>query len=240
MTRCNPLHGAASAPRRATIRLCRGRSIASLLVAASGIGSATGCQSAYFLTDPERKQAVPAEYRDLASKKVAIVVWAEQATLDMDALARHRVAESVKYHLESNIRSIRVVDPADVSRYQERHGMDWEAQGPQELCKQFDSDVILRIDLWEYTTRAQDARELRKGRIRGSVTVYGRDQPRDADPLYSGEAAASYPEGSQGVLDQSDGEILRTTLDQFGRAVARKFHDHEISYTKTGDRPASR
>lgn len=118
--------------------------------------------------------------------------------------------------------------------------MDWESKSPLELCKQFDCDLILRIDLLEYTTRDRDARELRRGRIKGSLSLYGRNQEREADPLYVGEAQAAYPTDSRGTLDLSDREIQRETLNQFGLAVSRKFHDHEISYTKTGDRDQRR
>ena len=48
-----------------------------------------GCQLAYFLT-PEKGHPVKAEYTKLEQKDVAVVVWADRPTLDIDPHARRR------------------------------------------------------------------------------------------------------------------------------------------------------
>ena len=197
---------------------------------------ASGCQMFYFLT-PERKEKIPAEYSQIGARKVGVLVWAEQSTLDMDPLARLRVCKPVTYYMKQNMPDAKFVEPITVAEFQERSGLDWEGMSANEVCKQLKCDLLLRIDLLEYTTRALSARELRKGRVRGTVNLYSTEESAGVDPVYRAEVVATYPPSStQGVLDQSDADILRECVDEFGLAVARKFYDHEIAYTETGRR----
>lgn len=201
---------------------------------------ATGCQLAYFLNS-EKKEQHSAECNAITNQKVAVLVWAEQATLDSDALARVRVGKTVTYYLKANLPDATFVDPVTVARMQDRGQVDWEAMSNADLCKELKCDMLVRIDLLEYTTRALSARELRKGRVRGSVSLYSADASTGGDPVYRSEVVATYPPSStQGMLDQSDENILRETVDEFGLAVARKFHAYETDYTEMGRRKERR
>ena len=201
---------------------------------------ASGCQLAYFLNS-EKKEQHAAECNAISNQKVGVVVWAEQATLDSDALARVRVGKTVTYYLKTNLPQATFVDPVTIARMQDRGQVDWEGMSNEQLCKELKCDMLLRIDLLEYTTRALSARELRKGRVRGSVNLYSADASTGGDALYRSEVVATYPPSStQGVLDQSDETILRQTVDEFGIAVARKFHSYETDYTETGRRKERR
>lgn len=200
----------------------------------------TGCQAMYFPWS-EKKEKHTAECNAITNQRVAVLVWAEQATLDSDALARVRVGKTVTYYLKTNLPNASFVDPVTVARMQERGQIDWEAMTNSQLCKELKCDMLLRIDLLEYTTRALSARELRKGRVRGSVNLYSDDPSTGGDAIYRTEVVATYPPSStQGVLDQSDESILRETVEEFGLAVARKFHAYETDYTETGRRKERR
>lgn len=201
---------------------------------------ASGCQLAYFLNSGKMEQHA-AECNAISNQKVGVVVWAEQATLDFDALARVRVGKTVTYYLRTNLPQATFVDPVTIARMQDRGQVDWEGMSNAELCKELKCDMVLRIDLLEYTTRALSARELRKGRVRGSVNLYSADASTGGDAIYRSEVVATYPPSStQGVLDQTDETILRQTVDEFGLAVARKFHAYETDYTETGRRKERR
>lgn len=211
----------------------------SLLLAAI-VYCASGCQLAYFL-NADKKEQHAAECNAISNQKVGVVVWAEQATLDSDALARVRVGKTVTYYLKSNLPQASFVDPVTIARMQDRGQVDWEGMSNAELCKELKCDMVLRIDLLEYTTRALSARELRKGRVRGGVSLYSSDASAGSDAIYRSEVVATYPPSStQGVLDQTDETILRQTVDEFGLAVARKFHTYETDYTETGRRKERR
>lgn len=200
----------------------------------------TGCQLMYFPWS-EKKEQHAAECNAITNQKVGVLVWAEQATLDSDALARVRVGKTVTYYLKTNLPDATFVDPVTVARMQDRGQVDWEAMSNTELCKHLKCDMLLRIDLLEYTTRALSAKELRKGRVRGSVNLYSADPSAGGDAIYRTEVVATYPPSStQGVLDQTDENILRETVEEFGLAVARKFHAYETDYTETGRRKERR
>ena len=201
---------------------------------------ASGCQAIYFPWS-EKKEQHAAECNAITNQKVGVLVWAEQATLDSDALARVRVGKTVTYYLKSNLPNATFVDPVTIARMQDRGQVDWEAMSNSDLCKELKCDMLLRIDLLEYTTRALSARELRKGRVRGSVNLYSADASTGGDSVYRTEVVATYPPSStQGLLDQTDETILRETVDEFGLAVARKFHSYETDYTETGRRKERR
>ncbi len=195
-----------------------------------------GCALPYFLMS-DKKQAVPAEYRDLTGKTVAVLVWADQATLDMDPYARHRVAKAVKYYMEKTMSETKFIHPNDVADWQERLGARWETESITEVCREFKCDRVVKIDLNDYTTRVRSARALRKGRITGTVNVYGPEDESGSMALFNSLVEASFPaETSTAVVDMSDGDILRQTVEMFGVMVARKFHDHEVSYTRVENR----
>jgi hypothetical protein len=191
--------------------------------------SVAGCQAAYFLT-PERQQQVRAEYTRIGDRKLAVVVWADRPTLDVDPKARRRICEAVTYDLKKNLPSGRLVPAGEVEELQERSGLDWESMTSAEICRRLKCELVLRIDLLEYTSRAGDSDELRKGRVRGTVNLYEGLSDRADDAVYETEIVADYPPKSRrGSFEIDDAELLREATAQFGQAVARKFYDHEIS-----------
>ena len=73
---------------------------------------------------------------------MGVLVWAEQATLDSDALARVRVGKTVTYYLKKNLPDATFVDPVTIARMQDRGQVDWEAMSSAELCK----EIMERFD----------------------------------------------------------------------------------------------
>jgi hypothetical protein len=197
---------------------------ACLLIFAAG-----GCQLAYFLT-PEQQKPVKAEYARMADKKVAVIVWADQTTLDFDRRARRRVCDAVVYDLKKHLPAARFVEARAIEQLQQE-GPWWETLGNAELCKRLGADLIVRIDLLTYTTRAADTKELRKGRVQGTVNVYECGAEASADAAYQTEVTATYPSAKDSSVNElGDSELLRATVSAFGQAVGRKFYDHEVSY----------
>jgi len=191
----------------------------------------SACQSAYFMMLNEPKKKIAAEFDKLGGKPVAIVVWADQATLDEDYAARYRTADAVRYHLSQQLKDAKLIDIREITRFQESSGNDWEGMTNAELGKEFKADFVLRVDLLEYTVRAREAREVRKGRIRATVSVYDVTKPGSDRPVYGAEIAASYPQDAKtDVINASDSSILNGALAIFGEKVAQKFVEHEESY----------
>lgn len=199
-----------------------------LPVALLGLTMMTGCQAMYFLT-PEQEKEVKAEYGKITTERVAVVVWADQTTIDIDPRARRRVADAVLYDMKKYLPDAKFVPAKEVEEFQDSSGLDWESMTATELAKEFKCDFILRIDLSEYTTRAADTRELRKARVRGTVNLYEAGDARDQSS-YSTEITSTFPaEAGIGLTDRDDADLLREATSQFGQMVSRKFHDHKVS-----------
>ncbi|MBN2560737.1 MAG: hypothetical protein JXQ75_07400 [Phycisphaerae bacterium] len=189
--------------------------------------ASSGCQLAYFMTDPDKEREVKAEYNSIGSRKVAVLVWADRSTLDVYPRARYRVGKAVAYHMKKYLPKARFVAAEEVARLQDRSGTDWEGMTVGQLCKRLDCDLVLRVDLLEYTTRASDTVELRKGRVRATVNLYEPEQGEGDYAAYQTDVTASFPPDSlHGTSEKDEGTILHETVELFGQAVARKFYDH--------------
>jgi hypothetical protein len=205
--------------------------VRSLAVAtiASALVVLTGCQVAYFLNLEEDKE-VKAEYNKIGSRAVAVLVWADQSTLDEDPRVRQRICKAVTYYLKKNLPGANLVLPEEVTKLQERQGNVWEDLSTKQLCDRLKCDLILRIDLLECTTRAGDARELRRGRVRATVNLYDSSPDAGREVVYQTEVLAKYPpESGRSVFDMDDADLLHETVEHFAELTARKFYDHKQS-----------
>ena len=188
-----------------------------------------GCALFYFLS-PETQKPVKAEYAKMGSRKIAVVVWADRSTLDIDRRARRRVCDAVLFEMRKHLTEAGFIDARKVEDLQERSGLDWESMTHAELCRRLKADMILRVDLLEFTPRAADTRELRRGRVRATVNLYEGGDDASEEAVYQTEAIANYPPSNEPITELSDSDLMREVTVEFGQAVARKFYDHEVSY----------
>lgn len=190
-----------------------------------------GCQAMYFLTSPDTAKPVKAEYAKIEAQKLAVVVWADRSTQDVDPLACRRVCDAIIYDMKKNLPKARFVSAKEVESAQKRAGLAWESMSPREQAAKFSCDLLLRVDLLEYTTRAGDSAELRRGRVRGTLNLYECAADASEEAVYESEVVATYPSTRDHSVDNlRDSDLMRETVSQFGQAVARKFYDHEVSY----------
>jgi hypothetical protein len=194
-----------------------------------------GCQLAYFLS-PEQEKDVKAEYSKLGKQTVAVLVWADQSTLDEDPQVRQRISKAVAYYLKKNLPEAKFVASDEVAAMQ-RSSRQWEEMSTQELCEKLKCDLLFRIDLLEYTTRAADVKELRKGRVRATISLYEGHLGGIPEAVYESEVVATYPPSSKhGVPDLEDADLLHETIEHFAEVTARKFYDHKESLRGPADR----
>ncbi len=196
----------------------------------------SGCQLAYFLSAEEEKD-VKAEYGRIGNRAVAVLVWADQSTLDEDPRVRQRICKAVTYYLKKNLAGARLVSPEEVAVLQERQGRIWEDLSTRQICERLKCDMILRIDLLEYTTRAAGTRELRRGRVRATVNLYDGSPDATRETVYQTEIVANYPpQSAHGVFDMDDADLINATIEHFAELAARKFYDHKQSLRGPADR----
>ena len=191
---------------------------------------AIGCQASYFLTLNEERE-VKAEFNQIGDRKVAVIVWADRPTQDLYPRAPRRVADKVVYQMKRNLPDAEFVPPRDVEKFQRDSGLDWESMSNTDIASELKCDLVLRIDLFEYTTRAAETRELRRSRIGASVSLYEMGLGGREQAVYTTEISATYPsEGEPIAADIDDEEdLLELAGEQFAHLVATKFYDHTES-----------
>lgn len=198
------------------------------LVAAVVMGTA-GCQLGYFLTDPDATKKVPAEYDKIGARRVAIVCWADRSTLDEYPSARRQVTRSLLHYMKKNLEKAKFIPEPDVYKLQEKSGSDWEAMTNQEMAAELGCDVILRIDLLEFTTRASDTPQLQKARIAGNVRLYEVKPVLNTEAAYDSDVKITYPKGSiHGAQDMTEADLLHGAVEYFAEMVSQKFYEHEV------------
>ena len=200
------------------------------------LATSSGCQLGYFLTTNEDKD-VKAEYGKIGSRSLAVVVWTDQATLDEDPNSRKRICKAITYYLKKNLPKADLIPAEKVEALQERGSKEWEDMSTKELCNRLKSDMILRIDVLEYTTRAAESHELHKGRIRATVNLYDGDPQAGREAVFQTEVVANYPpKSAHGVPNMDESDLLHETVEHFAEITARKFYDHKESLRGPADR----
>jgi hypothetical protein len=199
----------------------------SLLLLSFGVPG--GCPGAYFLVDPEKTETVKADYGKIGDRKMAVLVWADRSTLDEYSQAGRQVCRAVTYYMKKNLPKAQFVSPREVAALQDGSGLDWQSMSNQEIGKELKCDLLLRLDLLEFTTRASDTVELRRARISATVNVYDCSPDRGLDAVYEKEIRITHPLGSlPAVADMSEEDLLHDAVERFAEETARCFYDHEV------------
>lgn len=179
-------------------------------------------------TAPKPTRKVLAEFSKLPGHRVLILVWADQATLFDYPNIRYELAEYVAYHLKDKLKNLTIVPNREVARYQQTN-YHWDSQPPALIGRKFDAELVLHIELLQYTTRAAGTPHLLCGQGRAAITIYDCQAEPPRQRLYHGQAEARYPpSGSLGLLQADDASVHARTLDLLGAAIAAKFYDHEV------------
>lgn len=183
----------------------------------------------FVLFAPEPTKKVTAEFAHLKSKSVLILVWAEHATLCEYPRVQLEIASWVRYGLRERFKDIEVVAPSKVDRYM-KSNPDWATEQPARIGRQFKADLVMMIEMMEFTTRELGSPSLFRGRARARITMYDLSEEGDRPKGIALKLAEAVypPDRPIGVLHADDRAIRAQTYQEFGRVVARKFYDHEV------------
>ena len=175
---------------------------------------------------------VPAETEALSEgKKVLILVYADEAIqYQHDQLARYRTAAHVAVELQSKLK-VEVIDPSRVEGFQGSH-LDWTNSHPSQIGReQFGADLVLYIELQEFTTAAEESGELLRGRLEGNCSLYSTDVASGRSELWHGKVKAIYPPDIPQVAEIGAAERIRDqTLKLFAEGLVRHFYGHHEPY----------
>ena len=183
----------------------------------------------YVLFAPEPTEKVKAEFAHLEGRRVLVLVWAEQATLYEYPNVQIEIASYVRYLLKEKFSDLDVASPSHVSRYMKSRP-DWATEHPAAIGRHFKADIVMMVELMEFTTREPGSPNLFRGRARARITVYdltGEDDRPKGFALKPAEAVYP-PDRPIGVLRADDRVIRAQTYKEFARAFTRKFYDHEV------------
>jgi len=221
-----PRPGAPGKP--AALPRCR-RTLAVGLLCVLGVGLLSGCQSMYFLTDPEKTETVEAEYGKISDRTVAVLVWADQSIHDEFPRATRSVCRAVTHYMTKNLPKADIVSARKVGDFTSDTGRAWEEMSDNEICKALDCELVLRIDLLEFTSRASDTPELRKARIDATLNLYECGEEETLDAVYEDELKVTFPPKSlHGVQSMSEADLIHEVVEHFSQVTSRKFHAHEV------------
>ncbi|MFV2066125.1 MAG: hypothetical protein ACC645_04040 [Pirellulales bacterium] len=141
----------------------------SLALALASLVPATGCHqvvaTAVFLW---KGTGVPAEYTGLEGKRVVVVCRPPSSLEYRDASASRDLAKRIGGLLATNVKGIDVVNPRDVEEWTDENNAD----DFQDLGDTLNADLVLHVELDEFTLYKERSRSLYQGNADGTITVY--------------------------------------------------------------------
>ncbi len=198
--------------------------LAAVLGLAAGMLTLPGCMAAA-AEGRMKGEAVAAQYDGLHHHSVAIVVYADDATLWEYASAREDVAAFVAQELRTNMPTIRLMNNREVSNWQQET-LHWEALSVKDMGKHFSVDRVIYLELLEYSAHEPGSTDLLRGRIRATAKVYETDTPGDA-PTWHGDIEAFFPEDSPADISRTNELTVRKhALESFSKKLVDYFYDH--------------
>ncbi|MBN2377998.1 MAG: hypothetical protein JXD22_16490 [Sedimentisphaerales bacterium] len=177
-------------------------------------------------------QSVKAEYRGLTGKKIAIIVAGQPAIEFDQPYARMDLALVSAQSISDHIKNVTFADQDQIDRFQ-RESLDWYSVSISEIARKFDAEVVLYIDLIQFTTAEIDSINLLRGRIWAQVSVYDMSETKPDSPKYETEVQVIYPEEMPlPISDSTSIAVRQNTLLMFADELARKFYDHKKEIRK--------
>ena len=175
----------------------------------------------------QTKQSVKAEYRGLTGKKIAIVVAGQPAIEFEQPYARMDLALVSAQAVSDHVKDVTFSDQDRIDRFQ-RESLDWYSVEISEIARKFDAEVVLYIDLIQFTTAEIDSINLLRGRIWGQVSVYDMSAANPDSPEYETEVQVIYPEQMPlPISDSASIAVRQNTLLMFAEELDRKFYEHK-------------
>ncbi len=177
------------------------------------------------------KKVLP-EFDKLAGRRVAVLVWAQPATLFDYPHARFELATYIgdKIYSEMGQRELgtQVVDPRDVEDFIQKN-IDAQID-PYAVGRQFNADYVVYLELLEFQIRDAQAPQFLRARIQASVSVH--DVRAEGGSLRRYEllpVQCVHPEEAPVPLTATNAPLIReATYRKFAEMVARKFYAHTV------------
>jgi hypothetical protein len=183
-----------------------------------------GCSTLLTVAYLVQPADVPAEFKGLKGKHVAVVCRPIVELEFSDAGSARELAALVDSQIKTNVRKVAVIGQQEVSRWlDENSWVDYPTLG-----KALDADYVVGIDLERF--RLHEGSTLYRGRATATVRVF--DVKTGAVAFEKRIDDFSFPANS-GIpsTDQSESQFRAMFLDMLARRVSRCFHAYESRET---------
>jgi hypothetical protein len=183
-----------------------------------------GCSTLLTVAYLVQPADVPAEFKGLKGKHVAVVCRPIVELEFSDAGSARELAALVDSQIKTNVRKVAVIGQQEVSRWlDENSWVDYPTLG-----KALDADYVVGIDLERF--RLHEGSTLYRGRATATVRVF--DVKTGAVAFEKRIDDFSFPANS-GIpsTDLSESQFRAMFLDMLARRVSRCFHAYESRET---------
>jgi hypothetical protein len=208
---------------------------ATALLLALGAAGCNWLGPAMSFMELEKEKKVTAEYNELAGKKVCIWVWADESLVFEYPAVRVDTANWAKYYIKQNVEKVDFVDPIRVYKFQESN-YEADAMPVVEVGQKFEADMVLFIQVSDFTTRPPSSPNLFQGHMNAQCALYNckGELPVESPKrkLWDGKIDIEFPDHPVSIMESNDVKMRSALLGMFGESLARKFYDYKV---KVGD-----
>jgi len=199
-----------------------------LLLTACLCGCEAGRWLAYVFAPVASRETVEAEFNELAGKRVAVIVFTDDATQVDYPLARLTISQKVDEALRANVKGIQTLGADRVIQYQEEN-IRWDEYDKTRICRDLDVDYLLYLSVLEFSTLESGSMSLYRGRITVEPKVYDAAMQEHTACVWKGEAIrVVYPENAPGRIENA-GVVRHGAEMALAERLAKKFYKHKTT-----------
>ncbi len=200
---------------------------AALLLFASGcqIGNVIGGMA----KSAERQKLVdiPAQYEDLADKRVAVLVDAPMDIHYEHSQAVRNITEYLSLLIAGNCREVRVVPTRVVLAYVNQN-VNWTMMDYNQLANEIGVDRLVMVDLIEYRLFEQGNSYYWDGQVVADVNVFETEGVDSTDFAFSSRVRTRFPYNEAVSRSQApQGQVESGLQKVFAQSAAWMFYDHQ-------------
>jgi len=204
-----------------------------MLAAASAGCEILGQAIAVGIAPRHPKKKIEAEF-DLKAKRLVIVPYAGNDVLFEYPTAPLEVSREIVHQVIGNLgkRVESIIHPVQVARWQESN-LEWPNMSLEAIAETFEADVLLYVELEQYTMLESGSPNLMRGQVRARIQVV--EAGAEANPVYESRVETQFPE--QRPVAEGEVSLRRiraVTTRLFARDVVRRFYDHEVPREEEG------
>ncbi|MCE5279632.1 MAG: hypothetical protein ABFD92_09430 [Planctomycetaceae bacterium] len=173
-------------------------------------------------------KTVPAEFDKFSGKRVAVVIFADQAVQYEYPMARLELATVVAQEIRAKLTKANVVDPRIILEQQDSD-IHWDSMEKTRFGKLFGADYVLYVALVDFSTREVGSLELVRGRIVADVALYSTEQEESKSCQWRNpNLRIEFPGGNDAKVRLSENDIRYQTEKVFADTLVKKFYTHKV------------